>query len=664
MGDIIFSLDIGTRNVVGIVAKMEGDTYKVIDYEIMEHPDRAMYDGQIHDIEKVSNVVRVVKEKLEERNSLSFDYVSIAAAGRALKTQKVLVENEIDSTKVINNSFINSLELHGIQEAQKELENTCRDLESKYYCVGYTIINYYLDEKPIGNLRGHKGSRIGAEVLATFLPHIVVDSLYTVVHSVGLEVTSLTLEPIAAINIAIPPKFRLLNLALVDVGAGTSDIAITKNGTITSYAMVSFAGDEVTEALSNAFLLDFVTSEKVKIGLKDNDHHKFVDIVGMEYNLPTDEIVSKVEEVIEELSERVSEKIVEYNGKPPSAVFCIGGGSQIPKFTEYLSDKLKLPKERVVLRGTETLENLEFLCDELKGPEFITPLGIGYTAYKDKEQDFLKVNVNDKPVRLFNSKELSVSDALILVGFNARKLIAKKGKSISIDINGNRSVFHGDYGEPAKIFINGETANLDTKLKNNDSIIIEEATHGRGALVHLDDIVNINEKITINGETINLVKSVKVNKRKIDRDYILNDNDRLEIEKIKYLSDLLKMKNISYDENRVYSNNSLVNEEYILKDNDLIEVISLDSKGLEPSLKENDSKNVFEKESDDIKVNVNGKTISLKTKGKEPIFVEIFNNIDFDTRQSNGILVLELNGERANYTDVLKNGDEIKLYWK
>ncbi len=660
MGDIIFSLDIGTRNVVGIVAKMEGDTYKVIDYEIMEHPDRAMYDGQIHDIEKVSSVVRVVKEKLEERNGQTFNYVSIAAAGRALKTQKVFVENEIDSTKVINNSLINSLELQGIQQAQNELESTCKNLETKYYCVGYTVINYYLDENPIGNLRGHKGNRIGAEVLATFLPHVVVDSLYTVVHNVDLEVISLTLEPIAAINIAIPPKFRLLNLALVDVGAGTSDIAITKSGTIASYAMVSFAGDEITEGLSNAFLLDFVTAEKLKVGLMDNNNHKFSDIVGMEYNLPTDEIVSKVENVIEELSEKVSEKIVEYNGKPPSAVFCIGGGSQIPKFTEYLANKLDLPKERVVVRGTESLENLAFLCDELKGPEFITPLGIGYTAYKDKEQDFLKVNVNGKPIRLFNSKELSISDALILVGFNARNLIAKKGKSISIEINGERRVFHGDYGEPAKIFINGETASLDTKLENDDSIVIEEATHGKDALVRLDDVLNINEKITVNDEPINLVKSVNVNGRKIDRNYILNDNDRLEIERIESLKELLKIKNINYDQSKIYLNNKMVSEDYLLKNEDAIQIVSLEDK----VLRENEDIKATENEKDYISVNVNGKVINLKSTGKQLIFVEIFNHIDFDTQKANGILALKLNGERANYTDVLKNGDEIEVYWK
>ncbi len=74
----------------------------------------------------------------------------------------------------------------------------------------------------------------------------------------------MTLEPIAAINVLIPSSMRRLNVALVDIGAGTSDIAITDENTVTAYGMVPIAGDEVTEAISDHFLLDFPDAERVK----------------------------------------------------------------------------------------------------------------------------------------------------------------------------------------------------------------------------------------------------------------------------------------------------------------------------------------------------------------------------------------------------------------
>ena len=110
------------------------------------------------------------------------------------------------------------------------------------------MIRYYLNGYEIGNLEGHKAHTIGADVLATFLPEEVVDGLYAAVDQADLEVSNLTLEPIAAINVAIPERFRLLNIALVDVGAGTSDISVVKEGSVIAFGMMPLAGDEITEA--------------------------------------------------------------------------------------------------------------------------------------------------------------------------------------------------------------------------------------------------------------------------------------------------------------------------------------------------------------------------------------------------------------------------------
>ena len=107
-----------------------------------------------------------------------------------------------------------------------------------------------LDDEVIGNLIDQQGDDAAVEIIATFLPRVVVDSLIKALHRADLELEALTLEPIAAIDVLVPPSMRRLNVALVDVGAGTSDIAITDSGTVIAYGMVSAAGDEVTEALA------------------------------------------------------------------------------------------------------------------------------------------------------------------------------------------------------------------------------------------------------------------------------------------------------------------------------------------------------------------------------------------------------------------------------
>ncbi|MFQ7855599.1 MAG: cell division FtsA domain-containing protein [Flavonifractor plautii] len=146
----------------------------------------------------------------------------------------------------------------------------------------------------------------------------------------GLEVASMTLEPIAALNAAIPADLRLLNLALVDIGAGTSDIAVCRDGSVVGYTMATVAGDEITEALMRACLVDFPTAEAMKLELGRSKSVSFTDILGLEQTLPAEELFSLLDGPIQALADEIAQRICQVNGGPPSAVFLAGGGSKLP----------------------------------------------------------------------------------------------------------------------------------------------------------------------------------------------------------------------------------------------------------------------------------------------------------------------------------------------
>ena len=81
--DFVFGLDIGTRNVVGTVGRLQEDGFHVVAQCTKEHETRAMIDGQIHNISRVAKVVKEVKESLEAQIEMPLSNVCIAAAGRA-----------------------------------------------------------------------------------------------------------------------------------------------------------------------------------------------------------------------------------------------------------------------------------------------------------------------------------------------------------------------------------------------------------------------------------------------------------------------------------------------------------------------------------------------------------------------------------------------------
>lgn len=640
--ELIFSLDIGTRTVIGIVGTYEEDKFKILASEIVEHEKRTMYDGQIHDITGVSYAVKKVKETLEEKLDIKLKKVAIAAAGRALKTYRARIDRDIDVSMEISQRIIESLEMEAIQKAQEMLDNEREKKDSKYYCIGYTVVNYYLDGRFIENLEGHKGNQIGADVLATFLPHVVVDSLYTVMSRVDLEVVNITLEPIAAINVAIKKDLRLLNLALVDIGAGTSDIAITKDGTIVAYAMASVAGDEITENIAKKYLLDYNSAEELKIKLNNGDKHEFTDVVGINHKLSTEEILDGVEVSIKNLAKEITENIIKYNDKSPSAVFLIGGGSQIPRLSNYIASFLELPEERVVIRGTNIIENIEGLEDTLSGPQAITPMGIAMTAIENRYKDFLSVKVNGQKIKLFNSKQIKVSDALVLLGFNPRKLIPKKGKDFTYYINKEKKIIRGESGNPAEIYVNNKRTSLECKLKNGDEVKIKEATKGKVKEPSLYDVLNI-EKVLLNDKRVNLLKDVYINDDEVTENKKLNDGDKIYIRKIKNIGELLDKYNLKKQQT-IYKNGKISSIDDTLKKGDVIKTNNED-------------------ESNAINLIVNGEARTINYDKEEFVFIDIFNHIDFDLSKPKGYLVLKVNGEKADYYKVLKDGDVIEIYW-
>ncbi len=648
--DLLFSLDIGTRTVVGILGFHDGQRFVVEGFEIEEHKERVMYDGQVHDIEHVAKAVVKIKERLEKKAGVKLKRVFIAAAGRTLKTIKILVEQETDPLSEIDSELISSLEIKAIQQARKSMEKQSEEREQSYFCVGYAIVNYYLNGTMIRNLEGHKANLAGIEVIATFLPRIVVESLYSVVTKAGLEVSGLTLEPIAAMNVSINSSLRMLNLALVDIGAGTSDIALTKSGTVFTFAMASVAGDEITEKIAEVFLLDFDQAEKVKRKLH-KETVKYKDIMGVTHERSSSEVLKEISPSIEGLAKEISGKILEFNGKSPSAVLLIGGGSQIPGLTGNIAECLQIPPERVGVRSTDIIKDIEFRGKRFSGPEFITPIGIAVTSYLNRQKDFTHVTVNGVNVKLFNSKTLTIADALIMMGYDPHNLICRRGDPLNFKLNEKDEVVKGESGESAVIYLNDNPAGLDKTIVNGDRIIVEPAVDGKPAKACPGDYIGkYGEKlIYLNEDVFSIKPVIRINGIESDPDTPIREGDEVKIGIAESVIEVL---------------------EYLdIKSNGAGIKINGREAGLQDSIYSGDqiAYNILKKQEPEFKcvnVTLNGKPAALRTDKSQCLFVDVLNSIEIDPGKIKGLITMLLNGNKANYSDVIRDGDIIEFYWE
>ena len=498
--NVIFALDIGTRSIIGVVGAVEGRRLHVLAIEKKDHGQRAMLDGQIENIEQVAEVAREVVARLEKKTKIQLKRVCVAAAGRALKSESASFTLELAATQTITEDIVGQLEAGAVSEAEQILCEQPETQHDQYYMVGYTVSTYRIDGYPMSSIRDHTGKVLEAEVVVTFLPREVVESLYAVVGKLGLEVASLTLEPIASLNAAIPSDIRLLNLVLVDIGAGTSDIAICRDGSVVGYTMATIAGDEITELLMRALLVEFGEAEKLKMALADKGRISYMDILGVSHDTTAEELREMIAPAVTTLSQELARRILDLNGKMPSAVFLAGGGSKLLGLKERVAEELKVEPSRVAIAGNHFEKNAFAEDYDLNDPEYATPLGIAISAGLGLINDSYVILLNGAPAKLFRSGVLIMRDILMMNGYHYADLIGKTGANLSFMLNGERQFFRGALATPPVILLNGEPAELTDIVHAGDSITFTPAIRGADAAKTIADFTGKRGgAATING---------------------------------------------------------------------------------------------------------------------------------------------------------------------
>lgn len=698
----IFALDIGTRSVIGIVAEREANGLHIVASERQEHKTRAMLDGQIHDVPQVAAIIESVKKELVKQTG-TLKSAAVAAAGRALYTMTAEADMEING--LITTEQERALDFAGVQAAQAKLATSKTiDDPTKYYCVGYSTIKYDLDGTQLKTLVGQRGRVATATVIATFLPRQVIDSMHSALQASKLDMRALTLEPIAAINVLIPPTMRHLNLVLVDIGAGTSDVAITKNGSVIAYGMVPQAGDEITEAISQRFLLDFNVAEKLKRDASDGKSAKFSDILGMEYELSAKEILDPVMPNIQNLAEAIAGQIMELNGSDsPQAVILVGGGALTPNLAKFVGDILGLPAGRVAVRHPEKIDGILEIPAELKKPDAVTPLGILNIAAQNSLH-FLRVFVNDEEYSLFNFRELTISDALLNAGIQLKKLNGRPGLGAMLTINGENKFIPGTMGTLAQLKIDGRPASLDTAIHENDHIEIVPGTNGTQPEITISDVLDIppSYKVYINGEEKSIDAQFTINDQPAQPGQLLKDGDIIVSRDTRLLGDVLNTLNyppmgrkVKYTVNGKDSQYTMTPEIMLndnpatlsteVHENDYIEYTEAEEPklGMVLNLSELDATMTIYYKGEERKIpsstvslEVNGHPASIGTIIEDGAEIRYMKSLRAVTTVSDALLAVGfeppaassrvsfsilVNKEPVNFTDPVKNGDELDV---
>ncbi len=702
----IFALDIGTRKVMGIIARKNEDIIEILDVEVIEHSSRPMFDGQIHSIDEVAKIVKLIRERLESRLNKKLTQVGIAVAGRNLVTYKSRVGKVFDFKQEITQDLVRELELEAVDNI---VSDSGKDL-SEFYCVGYSPVYYELDSNRISNLIGHNAKSIAAEVIVTFLPRLVLDSMFSVLKKNGLEATNITLEPISAINAIIPAEMRNLNIVLVDIGAGTSDLALTKDGVIFAYGMVPEAGDEITERISEVLLVDFATAEKIKRSLSTLNEIEYEDIWGRLRHTHSASLKQFLMPSVKRLAELIAKAGLELNGGIPQAVVAVGGGSLTFNLMEELASSFGLPLDKVGIRLPQAIKNIKDAHKKLTGPEAVTPIGIAQMTANIQGLRFIEVEVNAKKFKILDFyQKKDIMGAIAISGvLNDKKLYARPGMALTVKVNGELKVIKGTMGEPARIFLNSRlAASLSEKINDADKIEFQGAVDGQDGVAMIRDLVQIEPQAVIfNQEILHIVAPIIMDGVEVSLGAAVYDRAQISHSILK-VKDVLKFKDIKLED--LSERQVLVNINgmpKILTQRNFTLLVNNNTADLNTEVKENDAlefisqtptfyriKDIIDLPEGQKKLNINvdGKDLEIvvepvqvfmnghqvrpeefvidgadirvySLRERQILLSEIFRYIDFDPQRAVGKRIkILVNDQPAGFTTPLKEGARVNI---
>ncbi len=378
---IIVGIDIGTSKICTLVARVEdGSNLRILGVGI--EPSQGLRKGTVVDLNAAAAAISHSVEKAERTSGFEINAALVSLAGSHV-------------------SSINSRGVVGITGGIVELEDIDRALDAAQAVAiphnreiihviqrGFIIDGQDGIRTPIGM----HGYRLEVEAHIITASSSTVENLRQCVGASGIDVSQFVLNPLASGEVVLSETERQMGAAVVDIGGGTSDMAIYIDGDVWHTMVLAVGGNHVTSDIAHGLRLPISQAEEVKLkfghALRSgvNPEEQFtVRSFGGEAPARIDrvELANIIEARLEEIFYLVLQEIRRsgYDGLLPAGVVLTGGSSLIPGTRQLASQVMGLPTR------IAKPQNLIGLTDQLDSPAYSTSVGLLEWALLMSETD-------------------------------------------------------------------------------------------------------------------------------------------------------------------------------------------------------------------------------------------------------------------------------------
>lgn len=386
--DIIVGLDIGTTKIAVLVGK-RNEFGKIEILGVGRAPSLGVRRGVVSNIEQTVQAIRAAVEEAEKKSNVEIKLVHVGIAGQHIKSLK-------HSGSKIRESIEDPI-------AQKDVDTLIESMYKLVMLPGEEIIHvlpqeYTIDsETGIKNPIGHEGVRLEANFHIITGQMAAAKNIKKCVEKAGLQVVDLVLEPIASSTSVLSEEEKEAGVALVDIGGGTTDIAIFYDKIIRHTAVIPFGGNVITEDIKEgcSILAKHAEEMKIKFGsalAKENQDNEIIVIPGLKgrtlKEISTKNLASIIEARMKEILELVAFEIKNsgYEKKLIAGVVVTGGGAQLKhmkqlvEYTIGMDSRIGYPNEHLA-KSSEDVTN----------PLFSTGVGLVLQGFEELEVEKTRI---------------------------------------------------------------------------------------------------------------------------------------------------------------------------------------------------------------------------------------------------------------------------------
>ena len=377
------ALDIGTEFAKALVFEMdEGGMGTVRGVGRKRQGLSHMQSGTVTDINAVVDNCSVALQEAEAMAGFRPTQCVIGIAGELVKGFTTAHSQERKRPNVpITDAELQKL-IHGVQrEALREAERAITWEtglpQVDVRLVHAAVTGAQIDGYPVTNPVSFKGRHVKISIFNAFAPLVHLGALQTVAQQLELDLLEVVAEPYAVARVLGSEQVQQSGALFIDIGGGTTDVALVRHGGIEGTRMFALGGRAFTKSLADRLDLPFPRAEEIKVdysrGLKVEQRSEVAKIISEDVDIWS----AGVELVLEELA---ADDLL------PGRVYLCGGGSHLPEIGKVLSSELfwkRLPFSRppeVAVMAPEQVERIKDGTHLLVDPQDVTPLGLAYQA--------------------------------------------------------------------------------------------------------------------------------------------------------------------------------------------------------------------------------------------------------------------------------------------